>query len=62
MNDGFRVVRIIRFAADDQVYPTATEASEAQHRLAVEHPDREYAIAHTTYPLEADPTTAGEKS
>ncbi len=49
---GFRVVRIVRVAVDDMVYNTATEASEAAHAYTLNHRSAEYAVAHTSYPLE----------
>lgn len=54
MKDQFRVVRIIRRAVNDDIWPTATAASEEAHRLTLQHPGATYAICHVTYPLDDD--------
>lgn len=52
----FRVTQVQRIAVgDDTKYISATEASEAAHRLNVSHPKQQYAIAHVSYPLDPSP-------
>ena len=51
----YRVTRVLRIPAGPDTYRTATDASEAAHRLNVSHPHEQYAIAHVTYPLDSLP-------
>lgn len=50
--DGFRVVRIMRVAVDEQVYETAYDAQLAMSQMSKFDPENSYAICHTSYPLD----------
>jgi hypothetical protein len=49
--DGFVVVRILRLRVGDEVYDSATEASEAAGRLFAKT-GHEHGIAHVSLPLD----------
>lgn len=51
---GWRVVRILRVAADDALYATADEAAAAAFIARTNDRGHEYAVAHTSYPLDDD--------
>lgn len=54
MSDCWRVVRVIRKPVDFE-FTDIKLAQEYIDRMAVERPGREFAIVHSTYPLEEEP-------
>jgi len=48
----WRVTRILRVPVDDQLYDDYDQAQAARDTLRAEHPERSYATAHDTFPLD----------